>query len=232
MNINNKYDDKIKKRGEQYFKNNLVEYCIKFENKLYGKVVGGDKYNTTVNLEDNSGICSCPYKYNCKHAYALILCYENNIYENGNELFNNLENKSKNELINILKNIIINNFMWKELINNVNENFDNLLLKGKSILNLIQFENKNIYTFKSFLRNRFLGNATNEQLIEMLKEISKCSYLDEDKHTTEIVEMIMLEILKREDYKLINGALEEYNKNKNKLWIIKEYYIEYKNGCI
>ena len=50
------YDSKIIERGKKYYSNNLVKYCVRFNNKLYGKVLGGELYNTVVNLKDFSGI--------------------------------------------------------------------------------------------------------------------------------------------------------------------------------
>ncbi|ABR56773.1 zinc finger SWIM domain protein [Methanococcus aeolicus Nankai-3] len=226
MDYKDIYDDKIKERGGQYYKNNLVNFCVKFENKLYGKVVGGDLYRTTVDLKDYAGICSCPYKYNCKHAYALIEAYKNNNFINGDELFNNLKNKPKDELIDILKNIVVDGFFWGELLERNNKN--NLVEKGKSILKLIPIENKNIYTFKSFLRNRFLKNATNEELLDLLEEIANNEYLEaENRDTIEIVEMMVLEIFERNNKELVKSALKLYNKRKNKLWLVNEYYIDY-----
>ena len=157
------YDKKIIKRGKDYYKNNLVKFCVKFENKLYGKVIGGDEYDTIVDLNDWTGLCSCPYTFNCKHAYALIEAYNNNNYIDGNELFNNLKNKPKDDILNILKDIILKYNLWDELTQNKN----NLLEKGKSILNLIPVERKNTFTFKSFLRNQFLKNSKDDELLEV-----------------------------------------------------------------
>ena len=220
------YDKKIIERGKDYYKNNLVKFCVKFENKLYGKVSGGDLYNTVVDLNDYTGICSCPYKYNCKHVYALIEAYKNNNFIDGDELFNNLKNKSNNELIDILKNIIVGNCLWEELLANNNKN--NLVEKGKSILKLIPIENKNIYTFKSFLRNQFLKNSKDDELLELLKEIGAFEHLDaDDKDTIDIVEMIVSEIFERKNKELSEKTLELSKKYKSKLWIVKEYYIDY-----
>ncbi|WP_457611943.1 SWIM zinc finger family protein, partial [Methanocaldococcus sp.] len=91
------YDESIKRRGEGYYKNNLVKYCVKFKNNLYGKVLGSEEYRVRVDLSNLSGLCSCPYKYNCKHAYALILAYKNNDYVDADKLFEEIKNKDKEE---------------------------------------------------------------------------------------------------------------------------------------
>ncbi|AEH06814.1 SWIM zinc finger family protein [Methanothermococcus okinawensis] len=224
MDYENIYNKKIIERGKYYYKNNLVIFCVKFENKLYGKVMGGDEYNTVVDLSDWTGICSCPYRYNCKHAYALIEAYKNNNYINGDELFNNLKNKSKDDIINVLKNIILKYNLWDELIQNKNS----LVEKGKSILKLIPIERKNIFTFKSFLRNNFLKNSKDDELLELLNEVGKSEYLDaDDVDTIDIVEMIASEIFERKNKDLAEKTLELSKKYKNKLWIVNEYYYDY-----
>jgi len=226
MNYKSIYDKKIIERGKNYYKNNLVKFCVRFENKLYGKVMGGDEYNTVVDLNDWTGLCSCPYKYNCKHAYALIEAYNNNNYIDGDELFNNLKNKPKDDILNVLKNIILKYNLWDELTQNKDKN--NLVEKGKSILKLIPVEKKNIFTFKSFLRNQFLKNSKDDELLELLKEIGDFEYLEaDDKDTIDIVEMIVSEIFERKNKELVEKTLEISKKYKNKLWIVKEYYYDY-----
>ena len=116
--------------------------------------------------------------------------------------------------------------MWEELLANNNKN--NLVEKGKSILKLIPIENKNIYTFKSFLRNQFLKNSKDDELLELLKEIGAFEHLDaDDKDTIDIVEMIVSEIFERKNKELSEKTLELSKKYKSKLWIVKEYYIDY-----
>ncbi|MBW9222400.1 SWIM zinc finger family protein [Methanothermococcus sp. SCGC AD-155-C09] len=228
MTYKNIYPEKIIKRGKDYYKNNLVKYCVVFKNKIYGKVIGGKLYNTIVNLEDYSGLCSCPYKYNCKHAYAIIEAYSNKNYVDGDELFNNLRKMPKEEILKILEDIIIKNNLWHEII----PKKENILEEGLSILKLIPYEKKNIYTFKSFLKNRFLKNSNDEELLELLKEIGTSEYIDEDSgHLCSIVDILAHEIFSRNNREIIEKAFKISKKYK-KLWIIEEYYYDYCKGLL
>ena len=218
------YSEKIIERGKTYYKNNLVKCCVVFKNKIYGKVVGGDLYNTVVDLEDYSGLCSCPYEYNCKHAYALIEAYLNKNYIDGDKIFNNLRKMSKEEILKILEDIIVKYNMWYEII----PKKGSLLEEGLSILKLIPYEEKNIYTFKSFLENRFLKNAKNEELLELLEEIGKSEYIEEDSERLyNIVDSLANEIFSRNNKNTIKKAFEISKKYKDKLWVIDDYYYDY-----
>jgi uncharacterized Zn finger protein len=218
------YDNKIIERGKEYYKNGLVKFCVKFGDFLYGKVIGGDTYDVKVDLSNYFGSCSCPYKYNCKHAYALIEAYKNNNYIDGDELFNSIGKKPKEEILEILKGIILKHNLWDDLIGKE----DNLVEKGKAILKLIPAERKNIYTFKSFLRNQFIKNASDDELLEMLEEIANFDYFDyDDRDVVEIIESIVVEIFERGNKKTAKKALELSKKYTNALWIVREYFYDY-----
>ncbi|GBF36420.1 SWIM zinc finger family protein [Methanofervidicoccus abyssi] len=215
------YESKIRERGRNYYRNNLVKYCVKFGNKLYGKVLGGELYNTVVDLKDYSGTCSCSYRYNCKHAYALIEAFLNNDYVDGDKIFEDLKKKSKEEILEILRNVVVEYNLWKVII----KKDSNLLEEGRSILKLIPYERKNIYTFKSFLRNRFLKNSKDEELLKLLEDILSSSYF-EDEELYDMLDMILHEIFERGNREVVE-KLFVLAKKYNILWFVEEYYYDY-----
>jgi len=215
------YNSKIIERGKEYYRNNLVKYCIKFNNKLYGKVLGGELYNTVVDLKDYSGVCSCPYRYNCKHAYALIEAFLNNNYIDGDKIFEDLKKESKEKILEILKDIVVEHNLWERIVKREN----NLLEEGRSILKLIPYERKNIYTFKSFLKNRFLKNSKDEELLKLLEDVLSSSYFEENE-LYDILDMILQEIFERGNKEVIEKLLILAKKH-NILWLVEEYYYNY-----
>ena len=217
------YDPKIMERGKQYYRNNLVKYCIKYKNLLFGEVIGSDVYRVKVDLNDNYfGLCTCPYKYNCKHAYALIEAYKNNNYIDAEEIFKELKNKSKEEILEILKNLIIKNYLWDEFLDT-----ESLLNKAIGLIKLIPLERKNIHTFKSFLRNQFVKNADDEELIKVIEEMIKADLDFENSDVIEALTIILDEIFRRENKKIIEKLINLYRKHKKELWIVGDYLIEF-----
>ncbi|MDK2790057.1 MAG: hypothetical protein PWP15_564 [Methanothermococcus sp.] len=214
------YDKKIVERGKEYYSKNLVKFCVEYNKKLYGKVVGGEEYDTVLNLEDSSGFCSCPYKYNCKHAYALLESFKNKNYVNGNKIFEDLKNKDKDEILKILENLVLKYNLWEEFISKE----DNLLNDAVNLLKLTQIEKKNIFTFMSFLRNRFLSNSKENELVELIPQV--IHYLKDSKHLEEILFLIVEEVFRRKDMGTLKD-LVTMSKKYQELWMVRDYIIEY-----
>ena len=214
------YDPKIMERGKLYYRNNLVKYCIKYRNFLFGEVVGSDIYRVKVNLDNYFGLCSCQFKYNCKHAYALIEAYKNNNYIDAEKIFKNIESKSKEEILEILKNLIVDNFLWDEFLD-----LDGLLNKAIGLIKLIPMEKKNIHTFKSFLRNQFVRNAEDGELIKVIEEMIKDDLDFENSDAIEALTIILDEIFRRDNKEIIKKLINLYRKHKKELWIVGDYLI-------
>jgi len=215
------YDQKIIERGKLYYRNNLVKYCIKYKNFLFGEVIGSEIYKVKVDLDDNYfGLCTCPYKYNCKHAYALIEAYKNNNYIDAEKIFKNIESKSKEEILEILKKLIVEHFLWGEFLD-----IDSLLNKAIGLIKLIPIERKNIHTFKSFLRNQFVRNAEDDELIKVIEEMIKADLDFENSDVIEALTIILDEIFKRNNKEVIKKLINLYRKHKRELWIVGDYLI-------
>lgn len=115
-------------RGEEYFENGCV-VSIELINSdtIAGIVRGNDDYNVSVSVDDTGDIvcdCSCPCDFDCKHAAALLLKWLSvkGQYARGDKnrrketLDDMISKKSKEELANILKNIVVKHPEFKALI--------------------------------------------------------------------------------------------------------------------
>ncbi|WP_423792319.1 SWIM zinc finger family protein [Methanocaldococcus indicus] len=209
------FDELVKKRGEQYFKLGLVRYCVKYKNYLFGEVVGSKIYKVKFNLDTLESICSCPYKYNCKHGYALYLAYKNNMFIDGEEIFNNIMKQSKEDIIKLLEKIITNNFLWEEFIE-----VDSLFNKIKNLIKLSKLEKKNIYTLRTFLKNN-IKKLDDSELIKVVEEL-----INNDVDDFEIYDIVIREIFNRDNQEIIYKLLILYRKNKDRLWIVEDYIID------
>lgn len=110
MKLEEKYSDKIIERGEGYI--DLVEYCVKINNSIHGKVQGSIKYKTEVDLDSLEGNCSCPYGTNCKHAVALYLNYQKGNFWNAKDFIENLDKMSHDELKEMILSKLQDNPDW------------------------------------------------------------------------------------------------------------------------
>ncbi|MBP2172305.1 SWIM zinc finger family protein [Methanococcus voltae] len=220
--LNKLYNERVIERGYQYYLNRNIIYSIKYNNFLYGTVSGGSKYKVKIDLTTLTGECTCGYKNNCKHAYALILSYFNDNYINGIELLSKLDNMPKEDLLKIIKDLIVDNYLWDDHLVEENE-----LELAKKMLKLVNLERKNIFTFKSYLSNEFLNKATEEQILEFIKYFlnSKINHDIEEKYYEEILHNLVSEIFGRKNELYIKQLLK-ISKSKADLWMVNDYIID------
>jgi len=74
---------------ETEFKNYLdrIISLVKHKKKLYGVVVGRATYRTILDLEQNTGDCTCLVGFDCKHVKALKYAFEKGKYTEGDSEF-------------------------------------------------------------------------------------------------------------------------------------------------
>lgn len=109
------YSDAIISRGEDYYRNGHVINPIILDNKLYAEVIGSSSKNYEVEIEIKDriikGKCNCPYHDKCKHQVAVLYLYINNkdSFVDINEKMETLKALSKEELLEVIKNIFKQN---------------------------------------------------------------------------------------------------------------------------
>ena len=100
------FGETIAERGKKYYQQGRVTSILQIDSMVTAKVVGRSTYSTSINLETDEFECNCPYYDKCKHLAALF--YELNKKKNIQKLkTDSLEDKSKDELINVIKEMLL-----------------------------------------------------------------------------------------------------------------------------
>lgn len=109
------FGDKTFFKGQDYYDGGHVLRPVKIESTIYGQVLGSaaTPYEVRAYIDDKnmSTECSCPVGNMCKHGVALLLQWVNDTssFIDADKFIQTLENMNKDEIINILKNIIKQN---------------------------------------------------------------------------------------------------------------------------
>ncbi len=109
------FSDKTFFKGQDYYDGGHVLRPVKMENTLFAQVLGSaaTPYEVRAYIDDKnmSTECSCPVGNMCKHGVALLLQWVNDTssFIDADKFIQTLENMNKDEIINILKNIIKQN---------------------------------------------------------------------------------------------------------------------------
>ncbi|MFU8766187.1 MAG: hypothetical protein ACNA7I_00705 [Candidatus Methanoperedens sp.] len=109
------FSDKTFFKGQDYYDGGHVLRPVKIENTLYAQVLGSasSPYEVRAYIADSniSTECTCPVGNMCKHGVALLLQWVNDAssFIDADKFIQTLENMNKDEIINILKNIIKQN---------------------------------------------------------------------------------------------------------------------------
>ena len=103
------FGSKIFARGEKYYKEGRVLSVVKIGDMLYARVKGNETYRVEFDLKKKSSLCTCPYRVNCKHGVAAFLAYSNGKFFDGDAFLVSLKEKSREEILKILREILENN---------------------------------------------------------------------------------------------------------------------------
>jgi len=106
LEIKRLYGEEAFKRGEGYFEDGRVLTAIRLGNRVFGEVMGNEKYVTNVKLDSLSSSCTCPVGANCKHGVALLLRFLSGDYVDGDGVLQHLEGAESFELFGILRGLI------------------------------------------------------------------------------------------------------------------------------
>ena len=233
---NNLFNETIKKRGLDYYKENKVIYCQKIHNKYIAKVYGSYDNNYKVIIEFVGNTlnlsCTCPCEFNCKHEYATLLAVKNREYQTV-KLKKEI-NKYRETLYNEIQKIPakeLKEYFSKNLSNLVNFNKNDFeetfskYLKGQSynyyynnLYNTI-ITNENysllIYKYKDDIINRLVGHNYRDAF-NIIKAIIN-AFIDTDKinsidvfKTIESLSSYQYLIVKEADFKLIQDIKSWY----------------------
>ncbi len=88
--IENKYgkyfNETIKLRGLNYYENDKVISCFKYQNKYFALIEGSynEEYKIQIEFKKHElkMSCTCPCEFNCKHEFATLLAILNHNYKN------------------------------------------------------------------------------------------------------------------------------------------------------
>ena len=113
--IKDSFSERTFYRGLDYYENDYVLEPIILDNTLYARVIGSMETPYEVKaFIDNNEIdtrCTCPVGHKCKHAVALLLnwVHEPSSFTDSDKFITSLNSMSKDEIINIVKQIINHN---------------------------------------------------------------------------------------------------------------------------
>jgi hypothetical protein len=253
MDIEDEYSEVIIERGKEYLSS--VIYCIKINNKLYGKVQGSRIYETEIDLDDLDGNCSCPYGTNCKHAVALYLNYKKGEFSDSKEFITSLDKMSNKELIELILSKLKDNPEWifkfnirksvstEDFVKSFKKNFSSQKIEeAEALLPKLSFEQT--LELQDYIENNY--DSLEEDLIEDNEPMSSYDYWGDEEYDNglddlneSLKELIIKkskeknkinEIIKRDSFReeIISNA-EEYKdyKEKIKKEFSKEEHLEY-----
>jgi uncharacterized Zn finger protein len=117
--LNKNFDEDILRRGYDYYMEDRVKNLLVDGNKVTATVIGNRNYRTKINLKTEEFRCTCPCGFNCKHLAAVLYSLKNNkSIETISNIKDQLNKKSKNELIDILQKVLSSEPRFKKLLEN------------------------------------------------------------------------------------------------------------------
>src|SRR3989338_7926280 len=118
------FDSQRLKDGKEYFKMGLVRNVTVDESTASAIVKGNSSYRVKLDIQKQIFTCSCPCDFNCKHEAALFYYLRENNVDNSSSILNILNTKSKKELIELIKKIVVSSPQVLTMINPDNQNVD------------------------------------------------------------------------------------------------------------
>ena len=118
------FDEKILKRGHNYYLEDAVHDVTRNGNHYEGLVYGTEIYEVQIEIDDNGNVkhmdCDCPYaeENNCKHMVALLYYLENDGKIESKKIIRNTDNYDK------ILDKISENEIKEFVLEKIYENFD------------------------------------------------------------------------------------------------------------
>ncbi len=115
--LKNNFGSEILKRGYDYYKQGRVKNIIIDGKKVKATVIGSRNYRVIIFTASNDFKCTCPYEFNCKHEAAVLYSLrESKNFDTVSDLRNQLNKKSKEELIVALQKILVSEPRFKKFL--------------------------------------------------------------------------------------------------------------------
>lgn len=108
-NFEKLFSGQFLERGRDYYKEGAVKNVLKEGNTITANVQGNALYRVSIDLKTEEMECSCPCDFNCKHMAAVLYSLRANKAGETDKLFAPLKNKSKEELEEIVKKMVMDN---------------------------------------------------------------------------------------------------------------------------
>ena len=124
INFEKLFDEKILKRGYNYYLEDAVHDVTRNGNHYEGLVYGTEIYEVQIEIDDNGNVedmdCDCPYaeENNCKHMVALLYYLENDGEIESKKAIRNTDNYDK------ILDRISENEIKEFVLEKIYENFD------------------------------------------------------------------------------------------------------------
>lgn len=124
INFEKLFDEKILKRGYNYYLEDSVHDVTRNGNHYEGLVYGTEIYEVQIEIDDNGNVedmdCDCPYaeENNCKHMVALLYYLENDGEIESKKIIRNTDNYDK------ILDKISENEIKEFVLEKIYENFD------------------------------------------------------------------------------------------------------------
>lgn len=115
--LKNNFGSEIIERGRKYYKHGRVRSLVVDGDLVAAVVIGNRNYRVRVNLKTGDFKCTCPCDFNCKHVVAVLLALkERKPSMKKNEIDTILKDKSKEDLIDLVKKMLISEPRLKKII--------------------------------------------------------------------------------------------------------------------
>ena len=191
--LKNNFGSEIIERGKKYFKQGRVRSLVVDGDSVAAVVIGNRDYRVRINLKTGDFKCTCHCEFNCKHVVAVLLALkEKKLSMKKDEIDTILKDKSKEELIDLMKKMLISEPNLKKIINNTVQN-----LKER-IENLKMNDEEDIDSFVDEVDQLYEESIKNSQSLDCLVALfKKCFSFYSEYGGIEPLEESMFIILER-----------------------------------
>ncbi len=157
--IEQKFASNLWQRGKEYYTEGLVGNVVKTGDEVTAESYGNSTYRLKINFDTMEMNCSCPCDFYCKHLAALVIWLHNNKPLDIDKEADSLNQKTKAELVGILRKILELKPEFKTYLQDLNDTALSDLIKKVwfpkdddriSFFNKLDFIKENVAKKKKF----------------------------------------------------------------------------------